>query len=816
MALTKEQFNNLYNKGLSVEQIIAFESGQTPETLQPQQQKGFLRSVVEDPLKTLVLKPAVRFGQSIGSGIAGAMGFTPEERALAASKNSRILGIDIEGQKQLGAGGGRQIIGDIAKTASYIAPVGRASSALGSLAKGQVLKAGLQGTGAGAYGGALYGFGESVSDPTKKLGQVAMDTALGGALGGASGFVLGSGLGALSKGFQGVRNLKDRSKLEASLTNKYREILNLTQRQQRVESRYNKDVAKFITEELPEAGEFLKKDPNGKLDTSDVVGMMKPKYEAEEIAFQKILASQGKYADLNLWEKKAIAEAKRQFKGTAQDRAIAKIKAEVSAYGRQYQTFDGKNKTLIKSDKFNEIKRDNWSKTKGFGSPEAEIDGQTSFILGDSARQIIEDIHPEVAIRELNGRLGNFAHAIQILENRSGGTLKNGRIGKFFVRILGGIAGSSGGPAGTIAGAITADRIAQMMADPTVSTAIIRRALKSLPKAERMTVAEEAQRILMQSADINPNLMLPPPRPLGSVGNPIITPAPTTYERMVQRSSIQDTNNIPIINESINPIEQTLGQAEKKVNRPNPQAGFVQAYKGSKVDPLTLEARKYKSAEVRKDITATRQTLKRWIDGDPTDAKLHDLVTKNLSTLEKYKPNKPTIVYRAVPDGKEGIITTDRYTSWTTDRLTAQGYGQDAIGQPRKVVATIVEPEDIAFSVKMLDDAAVKLGLSPIDTLHQSEIVLKPNSYNVSSNFKTTERGLMGIPRTTNTSYLYHGTTEARAMKIADTGLLSGKEAGNTAAKDVYLSNTEQYAKSYADRKGGSGGIVLRVKKAQI
>ncbi len=59
--------------------------------------------------------------------------------------------------------------------------------------------------------------------------------------------------------------------------------------------------------------------------------------------------------------------------------------------------------------------------------------------------------------------------------------------------------------------------------------------------------------------------------------------------------------------------------------------------------------------------------------------------------------------------------------------------------------------------------------------------------------------------------FLYHGTTEARAMKIADSGLLSGKEAGNTAAKDVYLSNTEQYAKSYADRKGGTNSAILRV-----
>jgi GNAT superfamily N-acetyltransferase len=61
--------------------------------------------------------------------------------------------------------------------------------------------------------------------------------------------------------------------------------------------------------------------------------------------------------------------------------------------------------------------------------------------------------------------------------------------------------------------------------------------------------------------------------------------------------------------------------------------------------------------------------------------------------------------------------------------------------------------------------------------------------------------------------YLYHGTNEGRARNIAKKGLLSGEKAGNTMAKAIYLSDTEQYAKSYADRKGGSTGVILRIKK---
>ena len=53
---------------------------------------------------------------------------------------------------------------------------------------------------------------------------------------------------------------------------------------------------------------------------------------------------------------------------------------------------------------------------------------------------------------------------------------------------------------------------------------------------------------------------------------------------------------------------------------------------------------------------------------------------------------------------------------------------------------------------------------------------------------------------------LYHGTTQGALRKIASEGLKP------TTMNQVSLSETEQYAKTYADRKGGARGVVLRVK----
>lgn len=61
--------------------------------------------------------------------------------------------------------------------------------------------------------------------------------------------------------------------------------------------------------------------------------------------------------------------------------------------------------------------------------------------------------------------------------------------------------------------------------------------------------------------------------------------------------------------------------------------------------------------------------------------------------------------------------------------------------------------------------------------------------------------------------YVYHGTTIQRAKQISIIGLLPGKVAGNTISPNIYLSDSEHYAKTYADRKGGARGIILRIKK---
>ena len=60
------------------------------------------------------------------------------------------------------------------------------------------------------------------------------------------------------------------------------------------------------------------------------------------------------------------------------------------------------------------------------------------------------------------------------------------------------------------------------------------------------------------------------------------------------------------------------------------------------------------------------------------------------------------------------------------------------------------------------------------------------------------------------TTYLYHGTSEGSFRNIREQGLIPQD------GKMTYLSNTEKYAKTYAERKGNSfGNRILRVKQTR-
>lgn len=87
MALTREQFQELRNKGLSVDQIVKFESGEKPtQTTQPAQPSedialGLLIGAAKGAGSTL--ESGLRSAGQIAGGIGGAISVPIQERQQA-------------------------------------------------------------------------------------------------------------------------------------------------------------------------------------------------------------------------------------------------------------------------------------------------------------------------------------------------------------------------------------------------------------------------------------------------------------------------------------------------------------------------------------------------------------------------------------------------------------------------------------------------------------------------------------------------------------------------------------------------------------
>lgn len=182
------------------------------QNTQPEKKGNFLKSIVKEPLKTLLVRPALRAGQALGALGVQAFG-TPQMKANlpgAIQQSTEIpgLGMSIEGQKPLGQGGGKQIAGQALETASYLFPYGRAAKAVGGgimLATGAKItpfalkSAKLAGNVAsGAMGGYGFDVGSKLQEG-RSIGE-SLKPGLGTAIGGAIPLA-GPTIGGITKGF---------------------------------------------------------------------------------------------------------------------------------------------------------------------------------------------------------------------------------------------------------------------------------------------------------------------------------------------------------------------------------------------------------------------------------------------------------------------------------------------------------------------------------------------------------------------------------------------------------------------------------------
>jgi len=344
----------------------------------------------------------------------------------------------------------------------------------------------------GAKTGALFGglgsFGRSLQEEEPTVTGTLAQTGIGTGIGAIGGAIMGGALAtpfALGKAVQPNAAMK-------RLETEYSRILNLTQKQLQTEDKFAKNSAKFIAEELVPL-----EVKGGRLDTSVAREMLGTKYSSESKAFQNILDDSSEYINFSQFARNAAKQIKE--KGTAQYSAINHLRKELSAYASQFGQ-GVKNEAgdlLIPVGQFNRIKQDLWSKTKWTTESE-KLFAQLNYRVGHTAKEMIESAIEDANVKVFNSRLGDFAAALNILEKRHGAVAPGGRMGQYFASLIGAVAGSKGGPIGTVTGAMTGRKLAELLQNPKVTTYFSRKLVDTLVKEGKQDVVDEAMKIITQ------------------------------------------------------------------------------------------------------------------------------------------------------------------------------------------------------------------------------------------------------------------------------------------------------------------------------
>lgn len=208
MALTREQFGELRKQGLSVDQIIKFDSGETPTP--KQQEKGFLQKTTDVVGKVF---PGQKVGESIGT--LGGFGLTALKEKLGLAPKGATSQYDLSSPSV------KSTIGDVASGALTVAGfkgAGIGKTVAGTIGKGSALGA---------------GFGASEALKEDKGIKDTLKSAAGGAV--VGGILSGAGAGLEKALTSTLQNLPSRF-VQSAIGQSKKEIL------------AGKDLTKFVTE----------------------------------------------------------------------------------------------------------------------------------------------------------------------------------------------------------------------------------------------------------------------------------------------------------------------------------------------------------------------------------------------------------------------------------------------------------------------------------------------------------------------------------------------------------------------------------------
>lgn len=479
-----------------VEFVRQKEQPQDTQQPQPEQPKGdgLVKSIIKDPVKTLLVKPAVRTAQ------AGIALFGGEKGKQFAEKDVNVklpfLGdFNVPAQKG-GVEGEKQIAADALKTATYLAAptIPNAGPAATTAVK-------VATRGAKIATGATTGYAADVAtnlEQGKSGGDIfkpGLNTVVGAAIPAVGGAkeVYKATKGSLTPFKNSAKQAVIKREVD-QLAKTYEEVFTGTKAAKKgfvKSTNAGKSPAKF----LAERGDIIDVE-NGKLSTQRVMQSVKKDANALEEVFDQILQETDKQlpTDRYIALSRLGASVKSRL-NTPQNRAsgnLSKMNEEVDRLVNEFrQQFGDK----INLSTLNLVKRGQWQQSSVFDATIPQFSKDVNYNFGKTAKELIEKNLPEADVRELNAFLGDHYDVLDNLRRVDGNAVKGGRLGGYTARVVGAVAGAKGGPIGSVIGAATGDTVAQIMQANYIASPVKRLILSRIPQTS--PVYDQAQKALM-------------------------------------------------------------------------------------------------------------------------------------------------------------------------------------------------------------------------------------------------------------------------------------------------------------------------------
>lgn len=406
----------------------------------------------------------------------------------------------------------RDLAGTSLEAASVVAPVVKAPAFLSKVVKGKIGAAAVEGGLTAGTSGLIGGTGRGLQEGKDVVGSLergvvegAIAAPLGLALGGIAGglvrapklatksgrqqVALQSAKEQFSKDLEDVLSTKSLSKSVSDLEKAnvpVRDILNdieVAQGIKVVNKAINVDDAVSVTQKN------LDRAQNAKAKLLPEIDKFAPKVSKEEVRRAAIEDILGKETVLD--EKNLIARINNQVDALDDNLSLQQIDAERRRFYNSGRTAKGEQRS---------------------DSEYAAIENALRKVLFDKTDNLPQGIDTNGEIKGLNTYIRQQLKAQDFLDKKlRGQTVKGGKLGEYFARGIGAVAGSQGGVLGSLAGSEIAGYVSNVLTNNKLGSSVKMRLIREAAEETADSQIIKAANELIKKLQSKPQLQLPAP-----------------------------------------------------------------------------------------------------------------------------------------------------------------------------------------------------------------------------------------------------------------------------------------------------------------